>query len=41
MKELYGITKQEYIQSIIELLNKCDDLSVLYFVRGFLTKKLH
>lgn len=41
MKELYGMSKQDYIEAIIELVEKCDDLHVLYFIRGFLTKKLH
>ena len=42
MKELlYGMTKQEYIDAIIEMINECDDLNLLYFVFGFLTKQLH
>lgn len=41
MKELYGMTKQDYVDAIITLLNECKDLELLYFIRGFLVKKLH
>lgn len=41
MKELlYGMTKQDYINAIDELFYKCDDLELLYFIYGFLAKKL-
>lgn len=32
------MNKQEYIKEIIELINKCDDLSLLYIVSGLLKK---
>lgn len=39
MKELlYGMTKQDYIDAIIEMLNECEDLELLYFVRGILAE---
>ena len=41
MKELlYGMTKQEYIDSINELLFECENLELLYFMgRNNLIKK--
>lgn len=42
MKELlYGMTKQEYIDGINELLFECENLELLYFILGFLAKQLH
>lgn len=37
MKELYGMTKQEYIDAIIKSLESCEDLELLYFVLGIIT----
>ena len=37
MKELYGMSKQDYIDAIIKTLENCEDLELLYFVLGIIT----
>ena len=33
------MSKEEYIKKIVELLEQCNQESVLYFVKGFLEKQ--
>lgn len=35
------MTKQEYIKSIVDMLQQCNSESVLYFIKRYLEKHLH
>ena len=39
-KEMIEMTKEQYIDEIMELLQKCNKESILYFIKGFLEKQV-